>query len=350
MNGEQVNKQKKNLYIVVGMPRSGTSAITRGLKALGIDLGDNFGSGNNKWNPTGFWEDKDIVYKINRGVSFALNDNWMSVHLIDDQCRNNPVLSDLKLSATHILQKRLASTSSWGFKDPRTSRVLPFWQEVFAELHLSDNYIIALRNPLACASSWRRLSGADIEIGLLLWLIHLIPVINCTHGRNRLMVSYDLLMQNPRQQLARIKDKLGIQSKVDPSDVDQYANYYLDKKLSHYEYSEEDLKSHPAVAIAPICAHLYELFMKLAKDEIAFESEAFSSTWQTLKAEFDKVYPGFAYINSLLKKNKQLERKLRTIERSVPWKLIYPLRVLDDALRALRRKTREQRRLIKSYD
>ena len=43
--------------LVLGMHRSGTSAIARGLAALGVFLGDDFLDAKPE-NPTGYWEDK----------------------------------------------------------------------------------------------------------------------------------------------------------------------------------------------------------------------------------------------------------------------------------------------------
>ena len=54
--------KNKHAYIVLGMARSGTSAIARGLKALGIDLGQQLTPANHTWNPKGFFEDKELVY------------------------------------------------------------------------------------------------------------------------------------------------------------------------------------------------------------------------------------------------------------------------------------------------
>ncbi|TAK76377.1 MAG: hypothetical protein EPO11_04265 [Gammaproteobacteria bacterium] len=330
---------KKSIYVVLGMARSGTSAITRGLKALGIHLGDEHSDSVNQWNPTGIWEDKDIVYQINRGVAQALGDTWMSVHLLDELCRDNEKLNELHWQAVQLLTERMKEVSSWAFKDPRTSRILPFWQNVFQGLKVDENYIIALRNPLAVATSWQKVSGAEIEVGLLQWLNHLIPAIEGTQGKKRVVVSYDLMLANPRLQLERIQQQLFISSLANAEDINNYAQQYLDKKLHHYEYTEEDLLLHPAAAITPVCANLYTLLMQVAKDEITLESAEFSSAWRQVKGEYSAAYPFYLYMNRLLKRNKELERDLRTIRRSLSWKLAYPLRLINDVWRAGRKKS-----------
>ena len=51
---------RSRAIFVVGAGRSGTSAITRGLQALGVELGDRLKAPTDK-NPTGFFEDRDLL-------------------------------------------------------------------------------------------------------------------------------------------------------------------------------------------------------------------------------------------------------------------------------------------------
>ena len=161
MNSHPAEKQK-NLYVVLGMARSGTSAIARGLKALGIDLGKTLTPGDAAWNPKGFWEDSDIVYKINRGILHALDHTGYSVIMVNNLNADNAALNNLRNYALELLQQRMSSTQYWGFKDPRTSKLLPFWQDVFHKLNLNEHYIIALRNPLASSYSYKRVTNTYV--------------------------------------------------------------------------------------------------------------------------------------------------------------------------------------------
>jgi len=343
-------KDGAHVVVILGMARSGTSAIARGLKALGVELGDKLTPPSERWNPKGFFEDTDIVYKINRGVLYALDYQWMSMNLVDKLHEHSSALQDLKASAISLVRQRMLSTHYWGFKDPRTAKIIPFWQEVFAALNLRDSYVIALRNPLASARSYQSLSGCDLEEALLLWLMHLIPAVDGTQNKTRVVVSYDLLMQDPQLQLNRIKLGLNLPDLADSAEIDIYANEFLDKKLNHFEAHIDELKSHPATAVVPLCIKVYELLLQVANDELKFEDAAFIDAWQAIKADFAAFYPLYKYIDTLLKRNKQLVRKIRTTHKSILWKMLYPLRIIDDALRLRRRKAREKRRLIKVYE
>jgi hypothetical protein len=252
----------------------------------------------------------------------------------------------LKTSATRLLKERMAETENWGFKDPRTSLLLPFWQPIFRELNLNDHYVIALRNPLASAASYQKARGTDLEEGVYLWLLHLIPAIDQTRGKKRALVSYDEMLKDPRQQLARMRQQLGIILSEDLNEIDEYATKFLDKKLDHHGFTTDDLKTHPAALIAPIVADMYALLLRVASDEISLESAEFESEWQKIKAVFTTMQPIYRYIDAIMKRNKELERERRIIYKSVPWKMVYPLRLLDNFLRACRRKIRRQKKIM----
>lgn len=332
----------KQVFVVLGMSRSGTSAIARALKALGIDLGDKLLPGDSR-NPKGFFEDSEILYKINRGVSNALRHPWMSVGLLNDkQIENNQVLSQFKSDAIKILQQRFQATAHWGFKDPRAVTILPFWQSVFKSLDLDDRYVIVMRNPLAAAYSNQKFAKLDIEVGLMLWLIILISSIEGTKGRKRLLVSYELMLKDPHTQLARIHRDLALSGEINEKEANLYANEFIDPNLSHYEHSETELKAHSALAVVPLCLQTYKLLQKLAKDELSFNDPAFQTAWQEIKDEFMKNYPVYEFIRVLHLRNKTLERELRSVHKSIVWKITSPLRKLKQLFRSSKNFRKEE--------
>lgn len=340
--------QQRNAFVVVGVARGGTSAIARALKALGVELGEKLTPGNEKWNPKGFWEDSDIVYKINGQVFSTLNFAPYGIELLDADKQTGAALQPVRAAAAELLNSRFAGTDKWGFKDPSTSKLLPFWQAVFAECRINDNYVIALRHPLAMAESYQRLTKCELELGLLLWLMHMVPAIDGTRGRNRLVISYELLLNDPRLQLERMQKQFHLHA--DESEINAYAGDFLDKKLRHFAHQDNDLNAQPASRVVPLCARVYQLLLRLARDEINFEGPVFSAEWSEIKNELDRIYPVYCYIDTLLKRCHSLDKQLRAINKSMLWKMLYPLRSIDDFLRSRRQKKRMSRRLAKAYD
>jgi hypothetical protein len=341
--------QGKNIFIVLGMARSGTSAITRGLNALGVSLGEKLTPPNDKWNPKGFWENRDIVYNIHGKIFSELNFPIYNIQKLDRTLQLSTQLNSIRKSAIELLKQHFLTAESWGFKDPSTIKLLPFWQSIFHELKVNDHYIIALRNPLSVARSYHSLTGLDIEMGLLLWLNYLIEAVDETHEKKRIITNYELLLQNPKKELTRIQSTLHISS-PSSNELDHYSNQFLDKKLNHFELPIEDLKSHSAMNFAPLCLDVHELLLRVAKDEILLTDNEFINTWQHIKNDLDKMYPFYCYVDTLLKKVNDLQRSLRTIHKSISWKMLFPIRKIDYILGAKRRQSREAKRLKKAYE
>jgi len=281
------NTSLKTIFIVLGIARSGTSVIAKAINALGVDLGHRLNP-SNKWNPKGFWEDLDVVYEINQKIFQKLNYKQGIFREFQLSELEDHLLDDTRFAATQILVSRFNDSSSWGFKDPNTVRILPFWQRIFAENNLQEKYIIALRNPLESANSYQsKTFKFNQEKTLIMWLLHLLPAIAQTQGKNRVIVHYDLILKHPLQQLERIKMQLSMDEKSNKLDIQSFINEFLDQNLRHSEYSFEDLEKHPASQVAPLCLKAYKLLLQLAKDEIK-DDENFYLAWQSLMIEFKK--------------------------------------------------------------
>lgn len=339
---------EKRVIMVLGMARSGTSTICRGLHAIGVDLGDNLLRPDER-NPKGFWEDTDVTFKINRGILKMFNHPWIFDGLADLMRQHeHQGLNDFKNYAVMLVRERLAGNNCWGFKDTNTSVLMPFWHTVLREAGVEDNYVIALRNPLGCAYSNIRHSNLELEGGLLGWLKNMILALDGTQGKKRVVVSYERMLENPLHELSRMRRELGLHE-VDQKNIDEFTHTFIDKNLHHHVYNDDELACHPAIAAVPLCQRVYTLMNKLATDTMTFADDAFFVECQAVKKEFYDLYPLYQYANKVLKDNLQIEREIRTIRKSWLWKLLTPLCWLDDYLRQRRQRGRLHKRLMKAY-
>ena len=123
-------EQKDRIIVVLGMHRSGTSAITYSLKLLGVGLGDNLHPAGFD-NPKGFWEDRDCL-EINEKL---LSQFGSAIYRFDFawECSWDDVsIKALKSEAKQLVSRKLTENKGlWGFKDPRTCRLLSFLAQGF---------------------------------------------------------------------------------------------------------------------------------------------------------------------------------------------------------------------------
>lgn len=284
---------KREVIVVLGMHRSGTSAVTRGLKALGVQLGDHLIKPGID-NPTGFWENKSIL-NLNIGLLSMLGLKWDSLPLIPSFQWNDAHIRQVIPKTFQIIEKNINSSQLWGFKDPRTLRVLPFWIEVFKQLKVTPKYLLVIRNPLSVASSLYYRNGIPHETAHLLWSIHTIPYLGKIKNQLRVVVDYDLLMANPIPQLKRIASGLSIPEGLSSnSEIQNYAKTFLSNDLRHSRYSEEDVDTNPLVN--DLTAVGYHRLRRLAHDDISLSSNEFWQYWAGLEHALSHDGPNCRYM------------------------------------------------------
>src|SRR5580700_10564551 len=105
-----MSESRQRAIVVIGMHRSGTSPITRGLKALGVELGEDLMEPVPEDNPTGFWEFKPI-YDLNERILASIGMSWNSVGLVDSTAWLRPEMKAFKLEAVQILRTGFGNTS-----------------------------------------------------------------------------------------------------------------------------------------------------------------------------------------------------------------------------------------------
>ena len=230
----------KRLIIVLGMHRSGTSTITRGLQVLGVDLGSCLmppAAGN---NDKGFWEDLEIN-AFNVALLQSIGHDWNTPGTIAASDFAGPGPAGFRDQAVALLRKKFADTDLFGMKDPRLARLLPFWLEVFGELRIEASFVIASRQPLSVAESLAKRDGIPRKTACLLWFEHMHASLLLTFGMPRLVVDYDRVLDDPAIQLERIAKALNLPFDADSTAFQEYKREFLELGLRHNRYSATDL-------------------------------------------------------------------------------------------------------------
>ena len=199
---------------VVGMHRSGTSLTARALNLLGMDLGREEGLTlpGRVENPRGFWERKAIK-ELNDELFASFGGSWSEPPDLEPGWDHAPALADLREQAKRVLDEEFTSSELYGWKDPRCSLLLPFWQLLVPDL----SYVICLRHPEAVARSLDR-RGNDLEPGRAhaLWLRYTASALVNTRGARRVLVFYEDFFED----LDRQVDALATFLDKDPAQLD----------------------------------------------------------------------------------------------------------------------------------
>ncbi|MFZ3184682.1 MAG: glycosyltransferase [Pseudomonas sp.] len=286
----------KKILVVLGMHRSGTSALTRGLQVLGVALGDNLMPAFEGNNTKGFWEDLEVV-AINDAALAWLNMDWHSLggfHHAHDW--SGLLASELAERAERYLRQQTQRYPLFGLKDPRMARLLPFWREIFQRCAVEPVFLISNRNPLSVASSLAARDGFLPGKSYYLWLEHMLPSLQETAGAPRCVVSFDRLLEQPTQELARIAAVADLPMPAAEA-LENYRQSFLDSGLRHFQHAPSDLAVDPNLATE--AAELYDWLERLAVDELSLDDNALSETLDSLRAQLLQLGPAYRLLIAL---------------------------------------------------
>ena len=194
----------QTVICIAGAHRSGTSMVTRLLHRCGLELGPESDlMPPQADNPEGFWEHLGFV-TLNEELLNELGGAWDLPPNADEnftQARLDP----LRMKA-RLLIEGFDSARVWGWKDPRNSLTLPFWQDLLQGLKT----LIVVRNPLEVAYSMRERNGTSFSLGLRLWEIYNRRLIEKANEQQRLVTHYDLFFDDAETELRRIAEFTGL--------------------------------------------------------------------------------------------------------------------------------------------
>lgn len=279
--------QSTRAVLIVGMHRSGTSAFARGMQALGVHLGNNF-LDTQPDNPTGYWEDRHVC-ELNERLLAVLGLKWTDASLIDKANWRKPAVESLVAEAAEYLRANFTGHSLWGYKDPRTIRLLPFWQSVLRQLEVDEYYLVAIRNPLSVAASLFQRQGMDTVTAHRLWLVYMVPNLSEVANRRFIVADYDLLMADPQAQLERIARALELPlDEHTKAEVCRFSGDFLDTNLCHTLFSEYDFE--PTRGVTPLAREAYLWLRQLATDRLAHDSFRFWSAWERCRHAVDRLF------------------------------------------------------------
>jgi hypothetical protein len=284
---------KKSLFVVAGMHRSGTSAVTRLLEVMGVSLGENLMPPAHGNNEKGFFEDID-VNALNIEIQNFLGTDWHSISMLSQNDTEVLVESNFLARARDLIHIKLSPLPSFGLKDPRITKLLPFWKKVFERCDCQVSYVIVIRHPLSVAASLKKRDGLPIEKSLLLWLEHTLLALSETSSHGRIIVDYDRFISAPESEILRISKQFGLTPDADQ--VESYISEFLDKNLRHsriepYEVpGDGDFES--------LINKTYHLALRAASDEMDSTDEIFSIEVEKLFSSYRKYSDFFNFMDA----------------------------------------------------
>ena len=157
--------QARSGVVVLGMHRSGTSAVTRALNLLGLTICPQVDLiGAHATNPTGHWESRTLVECNNALLAAAGARSWCPPPPGPAWISTPPVQSLIPLcrAAFHAVHP----SPPWVWKDPRTCLTADLWLPL---LQAPPAIVLVVREPLEIARSVNARDNLPLPLCLALW-------------------------------------------------------------------------------------------------------------------------------------------------------------------------------------
>lgn len=273
--------------LVLGMHRSGTSALSRVLNLLGCDLPKTL-MGTTAANEMGHWESTPVAH-LNDEILASAGSNWHDWLAINPGWSTSPKAAEFKEEALAVLEDQFGTSRLFVLKDPRICRLTPFWLDVLREGNVQPAIVMPVRNPLEVAESLASRDGIDPALGQLLWLRHVLEAEAGSRGLIRYHASYDALMANWPKMAISMQERLGISwPRLSPM-ASEEIDAFLTKRLRHHQEAPARVSDNPLLS-----AWLRDSFEVFGRWANAGENAADFGTLDRIRNELDSAAPAFA--------------------------------------------------------
>jgi hypothetical protein len=243
----------RTALVVLGMHRSGTSAMARVLNLCGAFLPVDVKPPKAGVNAKGFWE-PEAVLELNVRLMHQLGGEWNRVDFALPA--GGDIVDEFLNDASRLLAAEYQGRDTIVVKDPRMCVLAPLWHRALVNAGYRPVYVVPMRNPLEVAQSLHARGDMTVRDGLALWSAYMARVAEFTSGRDdAFYVRFTDLLDDWRVVVGRIARRFG--APLDADDRAGEVDGFLEHALRNQSASDEALAERVAEWSLPAVDVLY---------------------------------------------------------------------------------------------
>ncbi len=243
--------------LVLGMHRSGTSALTRVLNLLGAAVGPDLLPPAPD-NPTGFWEHRGVNALEDR-VLDAMGREWSDATPLAANWLNNRRVRPFLAELEQILRRDFAASPLWTIKDPRLCLLLPAWEPILQRMDCRGSAVLILRNPLEVLASLEKRDKLSRPRIYMMWLRHTLDAELHSRSWPRAIVRYDRLLTDWLGQVKSLEQRLNVTWPVPVDQAAEQIDQFLQPSLRHH--SVDDSQFFADSSVPDVVRQTYQAFL-----------------------------------------------------------------------------------------
>ncbi len=236
MSNLSVNRQA---ILVLGMHRSGTSALTRVINLLGFGLPRTL-IPPSQYNERGFWETQALA-DFHDKVLESVGSCWHDWSKFNANWYGSLVSNPFRERLQRIIESEFGMNDAFVVKDPRICRFVPLWVDALQSLQIQPYAVIPIRHPLEVVHSLRKRDHFTDQKSLLLWLRHVLDAERFSRNLPRAFCAYEHLLSDWHGTMERMGTQMGVAWTRLSMDSRIEIEDFLSSKIRHHVFSSQDL-------------------------------------------------------------------------------------------------------------
>lgn len=235
----------RTAILVLGMHRSGTSALARIVNFLGAAMPRHLIPAHQS-NPRGHWEPAPLV-ELHNQLLASLDSSWDDWRTPGVRWKESDAASRFSGTIRMTIDEEYGNAPLFVLKDPRICRTLPYWMSILEKSGIRSAPLIIVRNPLEVAESLRVRDNISFEKAMLLWLRHNLDAEYETRHLQRNIVTFDALLEDWKLLAVQSGARLGLTWPRQPMDAASDVREFLDIELHNHRATQAELETHTEV-------------------------------------------------------------------------------------------------------
>jgi glycosyltransferase involved in cell wall biosynthesis len=225
--------------LVLGMHRSGTSALARVLSIAGADLPADL-MGATAANQMGHWESNKLFRYHDRMLA-EFGTAWDDWRAIDYSMVSPARRGEIKAELSAILTEQFSGESPLiVVKDPRICRFAPLFFDALDDAGFDYRCVLAFRSPIEVVESLARRDQIPRGQAGLLWLRHVLDAELAARSKPRAVISYDALLAGWESMLVRLGEQLSVSWPYTPAEIKDQVRAFLSPAQRNHETTVEE--------------------------------------------------------------------------------------------------------------
>src|SRR5215207_75686 len=273
--------------LVLGMHRSGTSALARMLSLLGAALPEHV-LGAQRGNEAGLWEPERLV-DLHAEMLSEAGSRWDDWRRFEPAALGPERLSHYRSTLAQLIAEEYRDAPLFVLKDPRLCRFIPLYEEILEGMGVTPRFIMTYRNPVSVLDSLATRDDMTASFASLVLLRHVLDAEEATRGKARVFLAYEEYLDDWRAVAARISAALGLDWPRSAAEAEQEIDAFLSRDLQYHAATLDDLAADERIGQA-----VRDTFGALVALTANDSDAAALETLSRVKAQFESSQPFFA--------------------------------------------------------